>query len=124
MFSDTLEAARDHLEPGRNVVLTVEANLEGETLKLLARAAVPIDQVADQAGAQALRIHLNRAEAVSSLALLLAKVQGRNKARIVVCVPDAEGREIDLTLPQPYPVTPQIRGAIKAMQGVVLVEDL
>ena len=61
---------------------------------------------------------------MSSLALLLAKVQGRNKARIVVCVPDAEGREIDLTLPQPYPVTPQIRGAIKAMQGVVLVEDL
>ena len=124
VFSDTLEAARDHLEPGKNVVLTVEANLEGETLKLLARAAQPIDQVADQAGAQALRIHLNRAEAVPSLALLLAKVEGRTKARIVLCVLDAEGREIDLMLPQQYPVTPQIRGAIKAMQGVVLVEDL
>ena len=39
VFSDTLEAARDLLEPGRNVVLGVEANLEGETLKLLARSA-------------------------------------------------------------------------------------
>ena len=41
VFSDTLESARNHLEPGQAVVLTVEATLEGETLKLLARAAQP-----------------------------------------------------------------------------------
>jgi DNA polymerase III subunit alpha len=124
VFSDTLEAARDNLEPGKNVVLTVEANLEGETLKLLARAAQPIDQVAAEAGAQALRIHLNRAEAVPSIAALLARVEGRNRAQITLCVADDQGREIDLTLAQPYPITPQIKGAIKAMQGVVLIEDL
>jgi DNA polymerase-3 subunit alpha len=39
-------------------------------------------------------------------------------------VADDQGREIDVTLPKPFPVTPQIRGAIKAMQGVVLVEDI
>ena len=124
VFSDTLEAARDLLEPGQNVVLTVEANLEGETLKLLARAAAPIDQVAAEAGAQALRIHLNRAEAIPSIAALLAKVEGRTRAQITLCVPDDQGREIDLTLAKAFPVTPQIRGAIKAMQGVVLVEDM
>jgi DNA polymerase-3 subunit alpha len=124
VFSDTLEAARDNLEPGRNVVLTVEANLEGETLKLLARSAVPIDQVAAEAGAQALRIHLNRVEAIPSIASLLGKVEGRNRAQITLCVADDQGREIDVTLPKPFPVTPQIRGAIKAMQGVVLVEDI
>ena len=123
VFSDTLEAARDHLEPGKNVVLTVEANLEGETLKLLARSAQPIDTVAAEAGAQDLRIHLNRAEAVTSIATLLARVEGRHRARITLCVPDALGREIDLLLPDPYPITPQIKGAIKAMQGVVLIED-
>jgi len=124
VFSDTLEAARDLLEPGKNVVLTVEANLEGDTLKLLARAAQPIDQVAADAGAQAIRVHLNRVEAIPSLAALLAKVEGRTKAQITLCVPDDQGREIDLTLPQPYPLTPQIRGAIKAMSGVVLVEEV
>jgi DNA polymerase-3 subunit alpha len=124
VFSDTLEAARDLLEPGLNVVLTVEATLEGDTLKLLARAAQPIDQVAADAGAQAIRVHLNRAEAIPSLAALLAKVEGRNKAQITLCVPDDQGREIDLTLPDPYPLTPQIRGAIKAMSGVVLVEEV
>ncbi len=124
VFSDTLEAARDNLEPGKNVVLTVEANLEGETLKLLARAAQPIDAVADQAGAQALRIHLNNTQALPSLAALFAKIEGRNRAQITLCVPDDQGREIDLVLPQPYPITPQIKGAIKAMQGVVLVEEI
>ncbi|MEO6300290.1 MAG: DNA polymerase III subunit alpha, partial [Paracoccaceae bacterium] len=121
VFSDTLEAARDFLDPGMNVVLTVEANLEGETLKLLARGATPIDQVAAEAGAQALRIHLNRPEAATSIAMLLAKVEGKNRAQITLCVADDLGREIDITLPNPYPVTPQIRGAIKAMQGVVMV---
>jgi DNA polymerase-3 subunit alpha len=124
VFSDTLDAARDHLEPGRNVVLTVEANLEGETLKLLARAAQPIDQVADQAGAQAIRVHLNRAEAVASLAALLGRLEGKTRAQITLCVPDETGREIDILLPRPYPVTPQIKGAIKAMAGVAMVEEI
>jgi DNA polymerase-3 subunit alpha len=124
VFSDTLEAARDLLEPGTNVVLTVKAELEGETLKLLANAVQPIDQVADQAGAQALRIHVNQAQAVGSIALLLANVTGRSRAQITLCVPDDQGREIDLCLPQSYPVTAQIKGAIKAMQGVVMVEEV
>ncbi|MDZ4094928.1 MAG: DNA polymerase III subunit alpha [Paracoccaceae bacterium] len=125
MFSDTLEAARDLLEPGTNIVLTVEANLEGETLKLLARAAQAIDSVAAEAGGTSLRIHLNRAEAAASIAALFARLEpGRSKGQIILCVPDEAGREIDLTLPQDYPVTPQIKGAIKAMQGVVMVEEV
>jgi len=124
VFSDVLEAARDHLEPGKNVVLTVKVDPDGENVKMLANAVQPIDQVAAEAGASALRIHLNRAEAIPTLAGLLAKVEGRNRAQITLCLPDDQGREIDVTLPQPYPVTPQIKGAIKAMQGVVLVEEM
>ncbi len=124
VFSDVLEAARDFLEPGKNVVLTVKVDPDGDGVKLLANGVQPIDAVADSAGAQAIRIHLNRVEAVPSLAGLLAKLEGRNRAQITLCLPDATGREIDVTLPDPYPVTPQIKGAIKAMQGVVLVEDM
>jgi len=125
VFSDTLEQCRDHLEPGKNVVLTVEANLEGETLKLLARAASPIDSVAAEAGGSNLRIHLDRAEAVASVAALFGRIEaGRQRGQITFTVADDQGREIDLTLPDPYPVTPQIKGAIKAMQGVVMVEEV
>jgi DNA polymerase-3 subunit alpha len=124
LFSDVLELARPFLEPGMNIVLTVKAELEGDNLKLLANAVQPIDQVADQAGAQALRVHLNRAEAAAAVAGLLAKVEGRNRAQITLCVPGPDGSEIDLLLPHPFPVTPQIKGAIKAMAGVVMVEEV
>ena len=124
VFSDVLEASRELLEPGRNVVLTVRVDPDGDGVKLLANAVSPIDTVSAQAGAADIRIHLNRAEAIPSLAALLSTVQGTTRATITLCIPDATGREIDLTLPTPYPVTPQIRGAIKAMQGVVMVEEV
>ncbi len=123
-FSEVLEASRDQLDAGCNVVLTVKAELEGETLKLLAQSVSPIDAVADRAGAQAIRIHIARPEAATSLASLLARVEGRTRAQITLCVADPTGREIDITLPDTYPVTPQIKGAIKAVQGVLAVEDL
>jgi DNA polymerase-3 subunit alpha len=124
VFSDVLEASRELLEPGRNVVLNVKVEPEGESVKLLAMSAQPIDQVAAEAGAQALRIHVDRAEVLGSIAGLLSRVDGKTRAEIRLCVGDGQGREIDLTLPQPYPMTPQIKGAIKAMQGVVMVEDI
>jgi DNA polymerase-3 subunit alpha len=128
VFSDVLEAARDLLDTGSNVVITVEATLEGETLKLLARAVQPIDAVAAEAGGAALRIHLDRAEAAASVASLLARVAadgGRARGSITICVPDTEtGREIDVLLPRAWPVSPQVKGALRAMTGVVLVEEL
>ena len=124
LFSDVLEVARPFLEPGMNVVVTVKAELEGDSLKLLASAVQPIDQVADQAGAQALRIHLNRVEAAAAVAGLFARVEGRNRAQITLCVPGPDGGEVDLLLPQEFPVTPQIKGAIKSMPGVVMVEEI
>ncbi|MBL9054081.1 MAG: DNA polymerase III subunit alpha [Tabrizicola sp.] len=122
-FSEVLESARDHLEPGKNVVLTVKAELEGDSLKLLAQAVAPIDQVATQGGAQDIRILLARVEAIPSLASLLGRIEGRSLARITLCVTDSSGREIDIDLPDSYPVTPQIKGAIKSIQGVLAVED-
>jgi DNA polymerase-3 subunit alpha len=124
VFSDVLEAARDHLEPGKNVVLTLRADPDGDGIKLLANAVTPIDAVADQAGAAAIRIHLNRADTIPTLAAFFATQTAKTRAQITLCIPDDQGREIDLTLPHPYPVTPQIRGAIKSMQGVVAVEEL
>ncbi len=123
-FSEVLEASRDHLDAGSNIVLTVKAELEGETLKLLAQAVQPIDAVASQGGAQALRIHLARAEAVPSLAALLSRVEGRTRAQVTLCITDPQGREVDVTLPDTYPVTPQIKGAIKSMHGVLAVEEI
>jgi DNA polymerase-3 subunit alpha len=129
VFSDVLEAARDQLDVGQNVVLTVEATFEADTLKLLARAVQPIDAVVADAGASALRVYLDRAEAAASAAALFDRVaalgpNGARGAAVTFCVHDTEtGREIDVTLPALYPVTPQVRAALKSIDGVAAIED-
>ncbi|MCO5128316.1 MAG: DNA polymerase III subunit alpha, partial [Rhodobacteraceae bacterium] len=129
VFSDTLEAARQHLEPGNAVVLTVEANMEGETLKLLARAAQPIDSVAADAGGAGLRIHVETEGAVTSVATLLARMQQdasiRSRGPVSFLIADrATGTEVEVATGRDFPVNPQIKGAIKAMSGVALVEEV
>ncbi|MBV0913864.1 DNA polymerase III subunit alpha [Anianabacter salinae] len=128
VFSDTLESARDHLEAGSNIVLTVEATMESEQLKLLGRSVTPIDTVAAEAGAGAIRVFLNDAGAVATVKSLLERASAEAKARargaVHLCLlsPDLPG-EVEITLGDQFPVNPQIKGAIKSLGGVVTVED-
>jgi len=127
VFSETLEAAREHLEPGLRVVLTAEATAEGETLKLLVRGAQPIDRVAATAPAAALRVHVGVADAVGSVALLLDRVRregGGQRAPVTLCVAAETGEEVDIVLPEPYPAGPQLRSALRAIPGVLAVEEI
>jgi hypothetical protein len=63
VFSETLEAARDLLEPGQNVVLTVQANMEADQLKLLATSAAPVDAGLARAGRSEIRVFIEAPEA-------------------------------------------------------------
>ncbi|PTE17570.1 DNA polymerase III subunit alpha [Phaeovulum veldkampii] len=129
VFSDTLEAARDHLEPGAAVVLTVEATLEGETLKLLARGVTPIDAVAADAGGAGLRVHVDTPEAVGAVASLLARLaeeaRVRSRGPITFCVIDRDrGAEYEIVAGREFPVNPQVKGALRALRGVAMVEEI
>ena len=112
MFSDVLDAARDHLEPGRSVVLTVEATLEGDELKLLARAAQPIDVAVAGAASAGLRIFIDDADG-GAVAGGAARARWRATSRsrrkgpvnLVLMHPELPG-EVEIALPEPYPMTP------------------
>jgi DNA polymerase-3 subunit alpha len=128
MFSDALDAVRDHLEPGRSVVLTVEAQTEGDDLRLTARAAQPIDAAVAGASAAGLRIFLDDPAAAPSLATRLTAAardpatRRRGPVSLILLHPDLPG-EVEITLPDPYPITPQVLGALKTVTGVVHVEE-
>ncbi len=128
VFSDTLEAAGDLLNPGSNVVLSVEATMESDQLKLLARGVQAVDGVAAEAGSMGLRVFIDRAEAVKSVSSVLERAAKDGKSRsggpVVFCLIDASlPGEVELSLPKEYPVNPQIKGAIKSLGGVVTVEE-
>ncbi|MEM8537498.1 MAG: DNA polymerase III subunit alpha, partial [Pseudomonadota bacterium] len=127
MFSDTLEASRDFLETGSQVVLQCEATLEADQLKLLGRSVAPIDAAVADAGGAGLRVFLDGPQAVSSVATILqnaAKDGVRGRGPIYVCLmsDDLPG-EVELDLGDDFPVNPQIKGALRSLGGVIEVED-
>ncbi len=128
VFSDVLEAAGDNLEAGSNVVLTVEATMEAEQLKLLARSVQPVDGVAAEAGSMGLKVFVNTAEAAESIRSVLEQARQATKMRrggpVTLCLMAADlPGEVDMLVGNNYPVNPQIKGAIKSLGGVLTVEE-
>ena len=127
-FSEPLEQYREILTPGSLVVVTVEAEAspEGE-LKLLLRAAQPIDRaVSGGSTSMGLRVFLNDPEAVGAVKARLAYAGGAKPrggpVNLVLMAPDLPC-EVEMRLPGNFPLTPQIAGAIKAVEGVMAVEE-
>jgi DNA polymerase-3 subunit alpha len=129
IFSDTLEKSREFLETGSKVVITVEATMESDQLKLLGRGVAPVDVAVADAGATGLRIYVNESNAVAQVASVLegAAKAARNAGRgpIQMCLMDPElPGEVEIDLGQDFAVNPQIKGAIKSLGGVLDVEEL
>ena len=128
IFSETLEKCREHLETGSKVVVTVEATMEADQLKLLAKSIGPIDTVVADAGSAGLRIFVEDSEAVPNVASVLngareaVKNGPKGPVMLTLLNPDLPG-EVEIDVGMEFPVNPQIKGAIKSLPGVMAVED-
>ncbi|MFK7746246.1 MAG: DNA polymerase III subunit alpha [Roseobacter sp.] len=129
LFSDTLESARDHLETGSKVVVTVEATMESDQLKLLGRSVGPIDAATADVGGMGLKVFVDDPEAIGAVATVLegarhaVKTAGRGPIQFCLMDPSLPG-EVEVELGQDFVVNPQIKGAIKSLNGVLEVEDI
>ena len=111
------------------MVVTVEATMEADQLKLLARSISPIDTVVADAGGMALKLYLDEPEALVQVANLLkdASQKARNikPGEVSVCLMDPSlPGEVEMTLGQSFPLNPQIKGALKSLNGVIDVEEV
>ncbi len=129
LFSETLEKSRDHLESGALVVLTAEATMEAEQLKLLCRSVQPIETTVADMGGMGLKIFADTEQAIGHVASVLSEAaKGGNKQAlgpVQFCLigPDLPG-EVEIDTGRNYPINAQIKGAIKGLPGVVSVEDI
>jgi DNA polymerase III subunit alpha len=119
LFQEGLNQYRDLLEPGRAVVLTVQASAEGDEVRARITAAEPLDKAASRLPS-AMRIFLRDDRPLPSLAERLRE-RGDGEVAFVLMV-DGGQREVEIKLPGRYKATPQVAGAIKAVPGVVSVE--
>ena len=128
MFSDVLEISRSNLEPGDNVVLTVDANIEGGQLKMLARSVQLVDKAILSGTSAGLCVYVNEPNVLPSVASVLERakkaVNGKSigPIRLYLMHPSLPG-EVEMELKGKFPVTPEIKGALKSLGGVVEVED-
>ncbi|WP_119303191.1 DNA polymerase III subunit alpha [Dongia deserti] len=122
IFSDRLQAAREHLEPGRALLLSVDIRAEEDNLRLMVNSVEPLDRAVANTAA-GLRIFLRDAAAVNSLQKVLASAgRGKGKIELALDVPD-KSWEVAVTLPGRYAVSGAVRGAVTAIPGVVAVQD-
>ena len=98
----------------------VEADVEGEEVKLRLQGVEVLDKAAATM-ISGLTIFVRDAKPLDSIAQRLAN-GGRAPVRLVFLMD--KGREVELALGNKFTITPQIKGAIKAIDGVVDVQDL
>jgi DNA polymerase-3 subunit alpha len=118
-FSDTLAGARDLLESGKPLMLRVEADVEGEEVKLRLQGVEALDDKADRV-VMGLKIYVSDAKPLDLIQSRLTN-GGAAPVHLVMSLPGMH--EVEIALGQKFTVNPKIKAAIKAVPGVVHVED-
>jgi DNA polymerase-3 subunit alpha len=118
IFSDTLALAGEALEPGKAVLLEVEAELDGETVKTRVKTAQDLDAVLGRARA-GLCIVADQRLSVAQLVKTVGN-GGATALRLRLQLDDP-AREVELNLGGSFDVTPRQAGALKALPGVIEV---
>ncbi|KQT76485.1 DNA polymerase III subunit alpha [Methylobacterium sp. Leaf465] len=118
IFSEGLGQYREILEPGRPLVLQLQANLEGEDVRARIMTAEPLD-VAVARHQKGMRVYLQDERPIPSVQQRL-QVRGEGEVSLILLLDGA--REVEVKLPGRYQATPQIAGALRAVPGVVQVE--
>ena len=120
VFSEVLARSRQLMEPGSSVVIGVEIDRAGDEVKLRAQSIRTVDEVVKDAG-EGLRIFL---EDPAALEPIRARLGERGKGLVSLVLMGEGGREVELRLKGRYRVTPQVRGAVKAIPGIVEVQEI
>ncbi|HLB80197.1 MAG TPA: DNA polymerase III subunit alpha, partial [Dongiaceae bacterium] len=122
VFSDTLVAARELLEPGRAVLLTVELRDDADSLRLTVQGVQALDEAVAQAGA-GLRVFLRDPGPLDSLKRVMGR-ERRGRGRVNLVLDLGPAGEAEVALPGGWAVSAATRAAIKAIPGVVDVQEV
>jgi DNA polymerase-3 subunit alpha len=127
LFAEGLAQYRDQLEPGKAVLLSLSAELQGDDVRARIQTVEPLDQAAAKLQ-KALRVFLRDARPLDSVA---KRLQGgprngdeKSDGEVSMVLILGEGTEVEVKLPGRFKVSPQIAGAIKAIPGVDRVDAL
>jgi DNA polymerase-3 subunit alpha len=119
LFSEALNHYRDILEPGKSVVITVQAEDRPEGVNLRLQTVHSLDEEAAKMQ-KALRIYVRDPKPLPSITSQLT-TRGEGQVSLIVIKEGGAG-EVEVSLPDKYRLSPQIAAAMRSVQGVVDVE--
>ncbi len=122
VFSEVLARARELVVSGTNLVVTADAQPQGETMRLTAQEIVALDQAAAGAGA-AIRVWLEQTAAVPHIRDLLGR-EGGGKGRVILVPWVGDARSVEIAIPGGFNVTPRLTQALMSVAGVQRVEEV
>ena len=124
LFAETLSASRELLDSGAPLLVSVDAQRDGESLRATARKVEPLGQAVGSGatgnGAAGLTVRLAERSALDGLRAALEQANGGSQR--VTLVLELGDVEVDLALPGGYTVSAAVRGAIRALPGVGAVD--
>ena len=121
-FRETYGDGRGVLEPGKPVLVTAQARLEGEDVKLSAQSFDDLDARLSQ-NFTGLAVHVLDTDAIEPLGAILANRQ-EGSGRIALFVETGDGGTVEIELPTAYALSPSLSGEIGALDGVSAVREL
>ncbi|MEN3973864.1 DNA polymerase III subunit alpha [Emcibacter sp. SYSU 3D8] len=122
-FSQQLLSHRELLVVNKSVVLTVEARMENDAPKLVANGVQTIDEVAAAAG-MGLRIVIDSDKPFDVVRDILEQ-GGRGKGLVHVTLKLPEmSRQVELTLPDRYKISPRLRDSLETVPGILEVQEI
>ncbi len=122
IFSELLAASRALLEPGTAVLLDVEAEADGEAIKVRVQRLVSLEKAAEGRHS-GMKIYLDDTRALGPLAEQVGTGGGQGQFRLVLRLDDL-AREVEFVLPQGIDATPKQRSALKLVAGVSSISAL
>ena len=121
LFQEGLNQFRDLLQKGSDVLLTLQARVEGEDVRA---QIVNVERLNDAAAkvSKGLRIFVRDESPLASIESRLS-APGEGEVSLVVMLGPKDG-EVEIRLPGRYAVGPAVAGALKAAPGVLAVEPV
>jgi DNA polymerase-3 subunit alpha len=127
LFSEVLSGARDLLESGQPLLVSVNVDKKGEgpdaELRLTANSVKSLDEEAAQA-ANGMRIILDSEDPIAALMKVFEGHAKPGRGRIEIRALNTGEGDVDFALDKGFAVNAAFRQAIKSIPGIVDVQDL
>ncbi|MES2729654.1 MAG: DNA polymerase III subunit alpha [Pseudomonadota bacterium] len=116
LFSDLLTRCREMLEEGSSILLSVDAEMRDDQLRMLAQDIKPMDDVA-QRSLRDITIAITDAGAVPGLQKVLVPLTGQGPVGVQVAV-RTDTHSVTIKLPGSWAISPSVCQALRQVAGV------